>query len=218
MTAVLFTCAGQRVDIVGAFRRAGATAVAVDANPLAPALYHADEHALVPRVDDPGYIPALRVLVEQHDIRLIVPLTDLDQVTLAGSREELGAVVLLPDAEIVERLEDKYLAHLLFVERGIASPPTWLPNGVPDGVSFPLLVKARHGFGSRHIYRAADRAQLGFFLGYTPVDSIVQACLRGEEFSIDVFCDLDGRCLNAVPRTMIQSKGGESIKDRKSVV
>ena len=40
-------------------------------------------------------------------------------------------MVLLPDAEIVERLEDKYLAHLLFEERGIASPPTWLPNGCP---------------------------------------------------------------------------------------
>jgi carbamoyl-phosphate synthase large subunit len=40
----------------------------------------------------------------------------------------------------------------------------------------------------------------------------VQACLAGEEFSIDVFCDLDGRCLNAIPRTMIESKGGESIK------
>src|ERR671936_2715738 len=38
-----------------------------------------------------------------------------------------------------------------------------------------------------------------------------QAC-AGEEFSIDVFCDLDGRCLNAIPRTMIESKGGESIK------
>ena len=37
-------------------------------------------------------------------------------------------------------------------------------------------------------------------------------CLGGEEFSIDVFCDLDGRCLNAIPRTMIESKGGESIK------
>src|SRR5439155_1428938 len=106
VTAVLFTCAGQRVDIVGAFRRAGATAVAAD----------------------------------------------------------------------------------------------------------PLLVKARHGFGSRHIYRADDPAQLGFFLGYTPVDSIVQACLAGEEFSIDVFCDLERRCLNAIPRTMIESKGGESIK------
>ena len=212
MTAVLFTCAGQRVDIVDAFGRAGATTVAADANPLAPALYRADRQALVPRIGDEEYIPALRALVDEHDVRLIVPLTDLDQVTLAAAREDLGALVLLPAEETVERLADKYLAHLLFEERGIASPPTWLPNGVPDDASFPLLVKARNGFGSRHIYRAEDRVQLGFFLGYTPVDSIVQACLGGEEFSIDVFCDLDGRCLNAIPRTMIESKGGESIK------
>ena len=75
-----------------------------------------------------------------------------------------------------------------------------------------MLVKARKGFGSRHIYRAHDRAELDFFLGYTTADSLVQAVCRGEEFSIDVFCDLDSRCLNAVPRTMIESKGGESIK------
>jgi len=175
VTAVLFTCAGQRVDIVDAFGRAGATTVAADVNPLAPALYRADRQALVPRIGDEEYIPALRALVDEHDVRLIVPLTDLDQVTLAAAREDLGALVLLPAEETVERLADKYLAHLLFEERGIASPPTWLPNGVPDDASFPLLVKARNGFGSRHIYRAEDRVQLGFFLGYTPVDSIVQA-------------------------------------------
>jgi carbamoyl-phosphate synthase large subunit len=212
VTAVLFTCAGQRVDIVGAFGRAGATTIAADVNPLAPALYHADRYELVPRIDDPDYVPALRRLVEERDVRLIVPLTDLDQATLARARDELGTLVLLPDADTVERLGDKYLAHRLFEERGIPSPPTWLPEEVPDDACFPLLVKARAGFGSRHIYRAADRAELEFFLRYTPVDSIVQACLAGEEFSIDVFCDLEGRCLNAIPRTMIESKGGESIK------
>ena len=40
----------------------------------------------------------------------------------------------------------------------------------------------------------------------------MQVVCTGEEFSIDVFCDLDNRCLNAIPRTMIESKGGESIK------
>jgi carbamoyl-phosphate synthase large subunit len=73
-------------------------------------------------------------------------------------------------------------------------------------------VKARRGFGSRGIYRCHDRRELDFFLGYANEDSMVQACCRGEEFSIDLFCNLESRCLNAVPRTMIESKGGESIK------
>jgi carbamoyl-phosphate synthase large subunit len=213
VTAVLFTCAGQRVDIVSAFGRAGATTIATDINPLAPALYHAHRYALVGRVDDPDYVPQLRRLVDQHDVKLVVPLTDLDQELLARRRDELEpARVLLPRSDVVAAMADKYSAHGLFVDRGIGSPETWLPADLPEEPAFPLLVKARNGFGSRHIFRCANRAELDFHLVRTPVDSMVQAVCTGEEFSVDVFCDFDGNCLNAIPRTMIESKGGESIK------
>jgi carbamoyl-phosphate synthase large subunit len=212
VNGVLFTCAGQRVDIVAAFKRAGAHTVAADLNRLAPALYYADAHAFVPRVDDPEYVPTLRALVREHDLSLIVPLTDLDHGVLSRAKDELGALVLLPKPEVVDALADKWLAHLLFVEHGIGSPDTWLPADVPADVEFPVLVKARQGFGSRGIYHCKDRRELEFFLDYSTEDSMVQSCCRGEEFSIDVFSDLDSRCLNAVPRTMIESKGGESIK------
>jgi carbamoyl-phosphate synthase large subunit len=213
VTAVLFTCAGQRVDIVTAFREAGATTIAADLDQLAPALYHADHRALVPRVDDFGYVAALRDLVELHDVRLIVPLTDLDHLVLANARDQLGgAVVLVPGPETIARCSDKYQAHVFFEEQGIGSPPTWLPTDLPDGLRFPVLVKARRGFGSRHIFRAENHAELDFFLHYTTADSMVQSACLGTEFSIDIFSDLDGRCLAAIPRTMIESKGGESIK------
>jgi carbamoyl-phosphate synthase large subunit len=209
---VLFTCAGQRVDIVSAFGRAGATTLAVDVNELAPALYAADRRALVPAVEDPGYVDALRDLVAAHDVRLVVPLADLDHLLLAERRDELGALVLLPPPETIRLCEDKYAAHCFFGEHDLPTPSTWLPGSLPDEVAFPVLVKPRRGFGSRHIFRAHDRRELDFFLGYTSQDSMVQRVCGGEEFSIDVFCDLDGRCLNAIPRTMIESKGGESIK------
>jgi carbamoyl-phosphate synthase large subunit len=213
VSAVLFTCAGQRVDIVTAFRAAGATTIATDVDQLAPALYHADRRAIVPRVDEVGYVAALRDLVELHDVRLIVPLTDLDHLVLAEARAELGgAVALVPGPETIARCSDKYQAHLFFEGAGIGSPPTWLPAELPDELRFPVLVKARRGFGSRHIYRAANDAELKFFLRYTKAESMVQFLCLGTEFSIDVFNDLDGRCLAAIPRTMIESKGGESIK------
>ena len=66
MSGVLFTCAGQRVDIVAAFKRAGARTLATDVNPLAPALYHADHHALVPPIDDPLFVSALLKVVEER--------------------------------------------------------------------------------------------------------------------------------------------------------
>jgi carbamoyl-phosphate synthase large subunit len=213
VTAVLFTCAGQRVDIVTAFGRAGATTIAADLDPLAPALYHADHHALVPRVTDPGYMDALAALVTEHDVELVVPVTDIDQSIVAREREKLApALLLAPPYDVVATMADKYVAHEFFVANGIPSPRTWLPGEVPDDARYPLLVKIREGFGSRHIYRATDEDELEFFLRHTPVDSMVQELCVGQEFSIDVFSDLEGRCLNAIARTMIQSKGGESIK------
>jgi carbamoyl-phosphate synthase large subunit len=209
---VLFTCAGQRVDIVTAFGRAGATTIAADLNELAPALYHADRRVSVPPVGDAGYVAALTALVAEHAVELIVPLTDLDHQVLAANREQLGALVLLPGLETIRLCEDKYAAARFFERHTLPTPRTWLPDEVPEDVAFPVLVKARRGFGSRHIYRAADRDELAFFLRYTAADSMVQAVCAGEEFSIDVFCDLDSRCLGAIPRTMIESKGGESIK------
>lgn len=212
MDGVLFTCSGQRVDIVRAFKKAGAFTLATDVNRLAPTLYHADAYAFVPRVDDPTYVESLHALVLEHEISLVVPLTDLDHGVLSRAKDRLGALVLLPTPELVDALADKWLAHLLFEEKGIGSPPTWLPEDLPGDVEFPVLVKARKGFGSRGIYRCRDRGELEFFLDYATDDSMVQQCMRGEEFSIDLFCDLESRCLNAIPRTMIESKGGESIK------
>jgi carbamoyl-phosphate synthase large subunit len=214
VSVVLLTCAGQRFDIVEAFGRAGATTLAVDLNELAPALYAADRSAAVPPVDDPGYIAALAALVAEHGVDLVVPLADLDHRVLAAHRAELGALVLLPGPETISLCEDKYEAHVFFERRGLPTPPTWLPGELPAEPAYPVLVKARRGFGSRHIFRAAGREQLDFFLSYTTAESMVQQVCDGTEFSIDVFCDLDSRCLNAIPRTMIESKGGESIKGR----
>ena len=56
--AVLLTGVGKRYDIVSAFAQ-HATVIAADPNPLAPAQYAAHHRRPVPRIDDPGYVPAL---------------------------------------------------------------------------------------------------------------------------------------------------------------
>jgi carbamoyl-phosphate synthase large subunit len=157
-------------------------------------------------------VPALAAAVAEHAVELIVPLTDLDMTILADHRTKLGALVLLPDAEVAKRTNDKFVTHLFLQERGIGSPAAWLPDELPSDLPFPVLVKARRGFGSRNIFRAENREELDFFLARTPAESFVQEVCPGVEFSMDVFCDLEGRCLNAIPRTMVESKGGESIK------
>jgi carbamoyl-phosphate synthase large subunit len=74
------------------------------------------------------------------------------------------------------------------------------------------MLKPRLGSGARSIHLAHDAAQARFFADYVSEPVMIQRAMGGEEFSIDCLGDYDGRCLNAIPRTMIESRGGESIK------
>jgi carbamoyl-phosphate synthase large subunit len=203
--AVLLTGVGKRYDIVSAFAR-HALVVAADPSPLAPAQYAADVRVAPPRVDAPEYIPFLVELAARHGVCAVVPLTDLDLELLA--RSDLPAWV--PDAEVCRRTFDKYEAHRLLESHGLPSPPTWLPGEPAQG--YPAVVKPRRGSGSRSIHPAADAGEAEFFAGYVKEPVMVQRRLDGPEFSVDLLCDRDGRCLNAIPRTMLESRGGESIK------
>jgi carbamoyl-phosphate synthase large subunit len=206
--AVLLTGVGKRYDIVSAFAE-HAFVVACDPSPMAPAQYAADARFAPPLIDDPEYVPFLRELVDRHDVRAVVPLTDLDIEVL--SEADLPAFV--PEPEVCRATYDKYEAHLTLLRHGLPSPSTWLPEEVPPGeLDAPVMVKPRRGSGARSIHPAADRSEMEFFVRYVKEPVMVQRLMGGDEFSIDVLGDLDGRCLNAIPRTMIESRGGESIK------
>ncbi len=207
--AVLLTGAGKRYDIVSAFAQ-HATVIAADPNPLAPAQYAAHHRVAVPRIDDPAYVPALAELCKRHGVGAVVPLTDLDIEVLAEARAAGQLPAFVPDPEIARATYDKFETHQLLTARGLPSPPTVLPGGQVE--SFPVMVKPRKGSGARAIHRAEDAAAAEFFTRYIEEPVMIQRLMDGPEFSVDTLSDLDGRCLNAIPRTMIESRGGESIK------
>ncbi len=205
-TAVLLTGVGKRHDIVSAFAHHAFT-IAADPNPLAPAQYAAHVRLAPPRIEDPGYVPFLAALVAEHEVGAVVPLTDLDIHVLAAA-SQLPAFVA--PAEICAAMYDKFRTHEMLLELGLPSPPTVLPDAEPE--SYPVVVKPRQGSGARSVHFARDAAQAAFFVDYVEEPVMVQRAMGGDEFSIDCLSDLDGRCLNAIPRSMLESRGGESIK------
>jgi carbamoyl-phosphate synthase large subunit len=109
-------------------------------------------------------------------------------------QHHVGAVVPLTDLDI----------EVLAVARAAGELPAFVPD--------PVMVKPRRGSGARSIHRAEDARASNFFVEYVDEPTMIQHWMDGPEFSIDCLCDLRGRCLNAIPRTMIESRGGESIK------
>jgi carbamoyl-phosphate synthase large subunit len=207
--AVLLTGVGKRYTLVSCFSQ-HATTVAADPNPLAPAQYAAHHRRSVPRIEDPGYIPALEALCEEFGVGAVVPLTDLDLEVLGFARQDGALPAFVPDGDIARATFDKYETHLLLERLGLPSPPTVVPGEPVD--SYPVMIKPRWGSGARSIFLAHDEREAEFLAEYIREPAMVQRAMQGPEFSIDCLSDLDGRCLNAIPRTMLESRGGESVK------
>lgn len=221
---VLFTCAGMRVDIVRTFRHALAEGphhgrvLVADADPLAPTRMHADGVVDLPPVDDPGYGDAVVEACAREGARALLPLTDLDPVVLSERAGELAAAgtwVALPPPSTTRACRDKWECHLLLERAGLPSPPTVRAEDAdPVAITGPVLVKPRIGFAGRDIVRCTDAAELAAVLERTPPGThVVQESLEGAtEFSVDCLGDREGRAVGAIPRSMLQARGGEQVK------
>lgn len=229
---VLFTSAGRRVELLRAFRRAydalglAGQIVAVDIDPLAPALQVADRPSIVPRLSDPAYIPALVEICQREQVSLVFPLIDPDIPVLAAHREALestGARLAVVSPQAAETTADKWLTQQFFRSLDLPTPRSWLPQQLDDARNpvlaqkpdfspvFPVFIKPRRGSAAQHTFKVNEAAELAFFSRYVP-DPIVQEFLPGPEITCDVVCDLDGTLLGVCQRQRIEVRWGEVAK------
>jgi carbamoyl-phosphate synthase large subunit len=218
---LLFTSAGRRVELIRAFRRAydelelDGEIVAVDIDPLAPALREADRPHLIPRLNDEEYIPSLVEICRRDAIDLLIPLVDRDMPVLVKNRaaiEATGARALIPTTEGAAIAADKWLTYEFFGRIGVPTPRTWLPEMVAaDELDFPVFVKPRFGSAGKGTFKVGSPRELEFFLGY--IDRpIIQDFLPGPEITSDVLCDLEGNVVAVVSRERIEVRSGEVSK------
>jgi carbamoyl-phosphate synthase large subunit len=210
---VVFTSIGRRVELVRAFRRAYAELglagriVGLDVDPLAPALRECDSFFMVPRFDDPGYVPAVAEVCERERIALLFPLIDPEIPVLARARGELdatGARAMVLPAHAAETTADKLATAELFERIGVP-----IPKRSPD--AFPMFVKPRFGSAGAHTHAAADQEELSFWLERVP-DPVVEEHLPGPEITTDVVCLEEGRVAGLVSRRRIEVRSGEVSK------
>jgi carbamoyl-phosphate synthase large subunit len=218
---VLITSASRKVGLVRAFQAAlactgGGKVVAVDSNPLSPALLFADAHAVVPRGDSADFLPTIRALCTRHEVGLLVPTRDEELPVFAAQKSSLaaqGVVALVSSSESVRICQDKR-AFLDFCDReGFATPRTWGADERPPAKAFPVFAKPRFGKGGRGTAAVATPQELDFLLASHP-DTIVQELVTAQEFTIDLFADLSGRIVSVVPRERTRVFGGESFVSR----
>ena len=220
---ILFTSVGRRVELLRAFKRAHAdlgltgNIVAVDIDPLAPALQEADCPYIVPRISEPAYIPALVEICSREQVHLVFPLIDPDIPVLARHRQELeatGARVVVVSQEATTTTADKWLTYQFFRRLDVPTPVSWLPEEARNtDLEYPVFIKPRFGSAGKHTFKVHNERELAFFLDYVP-DPIIQEYLPGPEITNDVICDFEGNVLAVVSRQRIEVRWGEVAKGK----
>jgi carbamoyl-phosphate synthase large subunit len=218
---VLFTSVGRRVELIRAFRRAcqslglGGRIVAVDIDPLAPALQLVDSRYIVPRLESSDYIPTIIEICRGEQIGLVFPLIDPDIPVLAQNRsliETTGARLAVIPAESVATVNDKWLTTQFFQRLGLNTPRSWLPGQLDAAqAEYPLFIKPRGGSAAQSTFKVNNAREMAFFSNYVP-DPLIQEHLPGPEITSDVICDLDGEVLAVVSRQRIEVRWGEVAK------
>jgi carbamoyl-phosphate synthase large subunit len=216
---ILFTSAGRRVSLIRAFQQSmrqlniEGKIVTTDLKKNAPASFEADIAQLVPRVDSPDYIDSLLKICSQHQIELLVPLIDTELHLLAPHQQqfaEIGVQLLLSSPATNEICFDKRNTANFFHKIGVKTPKIYSKNEYHN-LTYPAILKPANGSCSVGLHKLNNQHELEFFSQYVN-DAIIQELIVGEEYTIDVLADLQGKVISAVPRLRLETRAGEISK------
>jgi carbamoyl-phosphate synthase large subunit len=210
--------------------------LACDVSSGASALIEADVRLTVPRVDEPDYADILLAVCQQHQVRLLFSLNDLELGPLSRQAPRLRAAGVLPviaAPQVVETCLDKWLTFCFLKAAGVLTPETYLNladarSALAGGaLRFPVLIKPRWGSGSIGIEQVQDARELELAYEWCRISVgrtilarmpehdptnclIIQERLEGPEYGMDVVNDLEGRHVGVLVRRKLAMRSGET--------
>jgi len=169
--------------------------------------------------EEENYIDTLVSIINSESIDLLIPIVDIELEVIARNRNiiEKSTYLLLSSYNIIMTCNDKLKTYEFFENIGIPTLKTVLFDDSSDiknlidsaGVDFPFIVKPRKGVSSRDVYEIQNEEELPLIKRIK--DPVIQEKGRGQEYTIDVFCDGE-KVISAVPRRRIETRAGISYK------
>ncbi len=218
---LLLSCVGRRGYIADYLRPhlgRDAHIVGTSNSSWTPGFTACDRGVLLPDIRSAEYVPALIELCRDESIDALLSFFDPDVDRLSRHRDEIeaaGVVPVLPSAEVSRIGFDKHRTAEFLAAEGLHVAPTWIDLAAAHAaieagdLKFPVVVKPRLGFGSRHLFVARNPDELNVFFAYAP-DMLVQRQFAGQECHIDVLNDLEGRVVAVVPKRKMVMRAGET--------
>lgn len=224
MTTILILSAGTRNLVVRGFRRTlegRGRVVATDMNPLAPAIYEADTHYIVPRMTDPSYLDVILGICKDEHADGVLSLIDPELSLLAAHESDFAAVgtrVIGSSYELCEMSLDKMSMFHWLSLHGYRCAKSWDDPAAfeaaieAEEVAFPVFMKPVRGSASIAVSRCED-LDTAQFLWSRSKGLMAQEYLDGQEYGADVYVDMiSGEVVSIFLKKKLRMRAGETDK------
>lgn len=197
----MFCSAGRRVQLLKFLKESlgdSCQIVATDLQNTAPALYAADKHFIVSRIDSPHYIETILDIARKNEVKAITTLIDPEIEVLAKNRElfeKEGILVLAPSKETAHYCFDKYEMFRYLKKNNIRTVLTYdtlehFKEGyAQQEIDFPVFIKPRTGSGSVGIHKCETMEELENYMSEDKFDYIIQEFMQSGDCDADVYID-----------------------------
>lgn len=208
---ILMTGAGGAAIpfLTRSLQKHGYRVLTADMDPFAGGLYVSDKGFVIPKADDPRFLPAIEKICSNEHVDVIIPLVDEELIAVAGLEGE-SVIPLIPRMDFIRTCLDKYTLIRTLQEHHIPAPRTVLATEGPDDIGYPCIVKPRTGRGSRDvgiIHTAKEFRDWSRKAGKNAGLFILQEYLYGTEYTVSVVAWRDGPVQAVVPKEIIAKKG-----------
>ena len=221
---VMILSVGRRVELVTCFRNAAkrlnvrSRIIGGDSSDLAPALYMCDISRMLPNITDPGYIDDIISACVEEEVSLIVPTIDTDLLLLAENKNDIegntNAKLLISDEDVIGICRDKVKTQHFLESNHFLVPRLYVEEElVSDNLAFPLFIKPKSGSSSINAWKIHNKDELHLYRQLIK-DPMVQECIEGDEYTVDVFLDFTSQVVSIVPRLRMATRSGEIAKGR----
>lgn len=221
---ILILSAGTRNKVVQYFKKTlngEGTVVATDCSELAPAIYDADKHYIVPRMTDDGYLDEIIKICKAEKIDGVLSLIDPELSLLSKNEEmfsQVGVKVIGSSYDLCERALDKYEMYKWLKKNGYNSARSYMDKNEfyrdleAGTISFPVFVKPARGSASIAISKVYDKETVELLFDHDD-GLMIQEFLDGQEIGADVYIDMiSHEVVSIFTKKKIKMRAGETDK------
>ena len=224
MINILVLSCGTRNKVVQYFRKAldgMGIVVCTDCSNLAPALYEADKHYIVPRMTEQGYVDVILDICKNERITGVLSLIDPELSLLADNKEKfakIGTMVIGSSYELCEMSLDKmemyqWLSnHEYKCAKSYKNKEEFYRDVESGAITYPVFVKPAKGSASIAISKVYDKETLELLVAHSD-GLMIQEFLNGQEIGADVYIDmLSGEIVSVFTKKKLIMRAGETDK------